>query len=86
MPASKAEQSFRLDSWSIIYVETQQSDPVYLFYKQNPSLGKFVTMWSGAARVDEGPSISVWAQRTVPGIPKRLAECFAWHVTEEINH
>jgi hypothetical protein len=40
-----------------------------------------VTEWSGAATVFETSEIEQWILENAPGIPKRLASCFAWHVT-----
>lgn len=67
--------------WSILYVDTHQSDEVFLLYSTDPVRTPFLSMWSGAAMRNEGPAIEAWAQRNVSGIPQRLAACFAWYAT-----
>jgi hypothetical protein len=75
-------QSFKADGWSIIYVDTHVSDEAYLFYSSDPiAAAQPVTEWSGAATVFETSEIEQWILENAPGIPKRLASCFAWHVT-----
>ncbi len=81
VPVVDLLQSFRLHGWSIIYVETYQSDEAFLFYPHNPLRNHYVTLWSGAARTDEGKQIKKWAEKNAPGIPLKLAKCFAWYVT-----
>ena len=44
-------QSFKLGSWQIIYVNTHESDEPFLFYSGDPLKTRYVTMWSGAARM-----------------------------------
>ena len=75
-------QSFRFGTWQIIYVSTEESDPPFLFYSGDPLRTRYVTMWSGAARMDEEQEIRAWTLKNAPGIPRRLASCFAWHVTK----
>lgn len=75
-------QTFSLKDWSIVYVETPNSDPPFLFFHGAPGKTHFVTLWSGGARADEEASIRAWAIKSAPGIPPALAECFAWHVTK----
>lgn len=69
------------DRWRIVYVDTHQSDEVFLFYPDTPVDGTYVSMWSGAAIKSEGPVIEDWTLKNVPNIPKELASCFAWYVT-----
>jgi len=76
-------QSFRFNGWSIYYVDPYQLDVVYVFYAHDPSTSRYVTVWGGAARSDEEQSIKAWVLKNAPGIPDRLASCFAWHVTHE---
>lgn len=76
-------QSFKFEDWNIIYVDTHQSDEVFLFYAHNPLTSHFVTMWSGGAQRDEEESIRSWVLKNAPGIPSQLASCFAWHVTKD---
>jgi hypothetical protein len=74
-------QSFKFGDWSIIYVDTHQSDEVFLFYAHDPMTSRYVTTWSGGAAHDEEEKIRSWAIKNAPGIPAKLAGCFAWHVT-----
>ncbi len=74
-------QSLRVGGWSIFYVDTHQSDEVYVFYVKDPRHSRYITLWSGAARLDEGQEIMSWTLKNAPGIPRNLASCFAWHVT-----
>jgi hypothetical protein len=74
-------QSFRAGGWSIFYVDTHQSDEAYVFYAKDPQHSRYITLWSGAARLDEGEEIKEWTLKNAPGIPGNLANCFAWHVT-----
>ena len=83
MPDVDALQSFRYGDWSIIYVDTHQSDEVFLFYARDPLTSHYVTTWSGGAARDEEESIRSWVVRNAPGIPAQLASCFAWHVTKD---
>jgi hypothetical protein len=39
-------------------------------------------VWGGAAEFDETDEIEQWAEQNAPGIPKKLAACFAWSVTK----
>lgn len=76
-------QSFRLNGWTILYVETFSSDEPFLFYSRDPMSSDPITIWSGAARFDEEPQIRNWTIKNAPGIPAKLAACFAWHVTKD---
>jgi hypothetical protein len=75
-------QAFKSDGWIIVYVNTYISDEPYLFYSGDPAMAKRpITAWSGAAFVFETSEIKDWVLKNAPGIPDRLASCFAWHVT-----
>lgn len=76
-------QSFKLGSWEIIYVGTYVSDELFLFYPANALKVKHVTEWGGAAFMNEEEDIKRWTLKNAPGIPPRLAACFAWHVTKD---
>ncbi|SBT05596.1 conserved exported hypothetical protein [Candidatus Accumulibacter aalborgensis] len=78
-------QLFRLGNWSIIHVDTQEADEVFLFYAADPLTSHYTTLWSGAAARNEETQIMNWVITNAPGIPKRLAGCFAWHVTRNRN-
>jgi hypothetical protein len=66
----------------IFFVETHVSDEPFLFYSGDPLANRYVTIWSGAARIDEEQDIYDWVIVNAPGIPVELAKCFAWHVTK----
>lgn len=74
-------QVFGFQGWKIVYVETPNSDPPFLFYHGNPAETKYTAMWSGAAGTNEEGPILSWTTNQVHGIPATLAKCFAWHVT-----
>jgi len=74
--------SMGFKDWSIIYVETPGSDPPFLFFKGNPDKTHYMTLWSGAATIYEEQAIKQWTLENAPGIPERLAVCFAWSVTQ----
>ena len=74
-------QSFRSEGWTIVYVDSHEADEVFLFYSRDPLHSPYVTMWSGAAARNEEQSIRAWTLKNAPGIPQKLAGCFAWYVT-----
>lgn len=74
-------QSFRDGNWQILYVDTHESDNGFLFYSHDPRRSRYITIWGGVALDDEESAIRRWALKNAPGIPPRLAKCFAWHVT-----
>lgn len=76
-------QSFRSHGWSIIYVDTHESDETFLFYPGDPMTARYVTLWGGAATIYEEGEIEKWVLKNVPKIPRKLARCFAWHVTHD---
>jgi hypothetical protein len=76
-------QSFRLDDWRIVYVDTHASDETFLFYPGDPVASRYVTWWGGAAQTSEERSIRDAIVRDARGIPLKLAHCFAWHVTND---
>ena len=78
-------QLFRLGNWSIVYVDTHDADEAFLFYAADPLTSHYTALWSGAAARNEERQIRNWVMNNAPGIPKRLAGCFAWHVTRDRN-
>jgi len=76
-------QSFRDGNWQIIYVDTHDSDNGFLFYSHDPMRNHYVTVWGGVALGDEETEIRTWTLKNAPGIPLKLAKCFAWHVTND---
>ena len=77
------QESFQIGSWSIIYVATHDSDDAYLFYSKDPLSSRPVATWGGVALRNEEREIKKWTIKNAPGIPLRLASCFAWHVTQD---
>lgn len=73
--------SFRTDRWTLLNVDAHQGDEAFLFYSGDPSSTRYIALWAGAARLDEGEEIRQWALSNAPGIPPALASCFAWYVT-----
>ena len=78
-------RSFRYLNWYIINVDTHVSDEGYLFFAGDPLKSKYLTLWGGAATASEGREIERWVQQNAKGIPRRLAACFAFHVTKARN-
>jgi hypothetical protein len=76
-------QSYRFDGWTILYVNSHDSDETFLFYSHDPLHNRYITMWGGAAAWNEEQSIRKWTLKNAPGIPRKLASCFAWHVTSD---
>ena len=75
-------KSFRCGSWTILNINTHQADPAFLFYRNDPLVSRYITLWAGAARMDEEETIKNWALQNARGIPPKLAACFAWYVTK----
>lgn len=76
-------QQLRVGRWHIVYVNTTISDEAFLFYDRRPDRRPaYLADWAGAATFDEGPEIIAWLQKDLPGLPAKLAACFAWHVTQ----
>lgn len=76
-------ESFQFGGWSIIYLSVPAADSPFLFYSRDPLTSSPVTMWSGAAAPFEEREIRDWTLKNAPGIPPKLASCFAWHVTND---
>jgi hypothetical protein len=74
-------QSFKLGKWQIIFLENGVTDEPYIFYPDSPGKAKGLGMWGGAATIFETSDVLNWTMQNIPGIPKKLARCFAWHVT-----
>ena len=76
-------QSFQASGWSIFYIDTHESDDVYVFYAHDPLTSRYISLWNGAAKSDEEQIIKARTLILMPSIPRRLASCFAWHITKE---
>ena len=70
-------QSFRQGDWTVLYVDTHESDEAFLFYSADPLSHRYITLWSGGAAKGEEADIMQWTAAHAPGIPRRLAACFA---------
>lgn len=80
-PVDSVLASFATGGWRIVFVKVPASDAPFLFFRADPRTSRYVTIWSGAARVTEEQEIASWAMKHAPRIPKALARCFAWYVT-----
>lgn len=77
---------FRSKGWSIVYTDASDGDEPYLFYSRSPEQGAHpVTIWSGGGAIFETTDIARQVMKDAPGIPPKLAECFAWHVTLNLD-
>ncbi len=73
---------FKRDGWFVVFSDASVGDSPYFFYSKDPMKGaKPITTWSGAATIFETSEVAEWVKKNAPGIPERLANCFAWHVT-----
>lgn len=82
LPAVQVYARLKLGDWSVIYSDISPGDPTYGFFQADPlSGGVPVEYWSGGAPFYEVGDIFDWTTANVPGVPKELAECFAWYVT-----
>jgi hypothetical protein len=81
VPSVRVQQSFHYGRWRVLYVRPLAYEDVFLFYSDVPTAQHFITEWSGAAAKFEGASIRKWVVQNAPGIPAKLAGCFAWRVT-----
>lgn len=80
--AVKVFKSFQYGFWSVLFTNASDGDEPYMFYSKSPlSGGHPVTLWAGAATIFETSEVAQWVRENAPGIPVKLAECFAWHVT-----
>lgn len=76
-------QSFRYNRWRIVYVDSHASDEIFLFYSGDPLTSRYVTWWAGAAQISEERETRDAILKNAPSIPLKLANCFAWHVTND---
>ena len=66
-----------------MYVDTHQSDEAFLFYDRDPPARPYKSLWAGGAAIYKEREIRAWTLKNAPGIPAKLADCFAWHVTHD---
>jgi len=80
--AIKIFKYFKSDGWFILLTNASEGDEPYMFYSRDPLEGGHpVTLWSGAATIFETSEVEQWLKEHAPGIPARVASCFAWHLT-----
>lgn len=79
----EVRECYRYKEWTIIYVETYETENTFLFFNGNPLTEPYITTWSGSAQAKEERKILKSVLKSAPGIPAELARCFAWHVTHE---
>ncbi|MBO9666412.1 MAG: hypothetical protein J7501_06320 [Bdellovibrio sp.] len=75
-------ESYQLDNWRILKVDTKVGDIAYLFYSDSPLVGNYINLWAGVARPDETAEIELWVKKNVSKLPPKLAKCFSWQVTK----
>jgi hypothetical protein len=83
VPKPEILQTFRLGDWSIVYAATGGADRTFVFFKGSPERNRYITRWAGAAQSGEEEAIEKWTLENAPGIPSTLAQCFAYHVTQD---
>lgn len=82
--SAEVYESFRLGNWTILFVDSPEADAASLFYSHDPSSSRYVALWGGgAAPPFEEENVRNWVFKNVPGIPRKLATCFAWYVTSD---
>lgn len=80
--SAKVLESFRYRNWYILYVAPNSADEVFLFYKGDPTTNSYLLAWPDAfSENDEKAVLRTVLSGKTKGIPKELATCFAWHVT-----
>jgi hypothetical protein len=73
---------FRFKGWHIVHVISHATDEPYAFYARDPAQAPgYLTVWAGAAAMGEEKTIKKSVSDNAPGIPEKLAACFAWYVT-----
>ena len=77
----KVLQLFQVSNWRIVYLDNAVTDNPYLFFSGDPAESQTIVMLGGGAALFDYDDILGLVLSKVPGIPERLAECFAWHVT-----
>jgi hypothetical protein len=75
-------ESLRVRDWHVLYVNTHESDELFVFLRGDPRAASVAATWGGAAARFERKELAVWARRNARGVPRRLARCFAWYAVE----
>lgn len=73
---------FSEQGWSVLHIDSHNSDEAWLFFSGDIMTAHYVTLWSGAATIFEGPDLVAQFKKEAPGIPDHLARCLAWHIAE----
>jgi hypothetical protein len=82
VPSAEVMCVFASGDWSIIRALPYAAEPLYFFYRGNPLTNSYVTSWYGIVMPEDEPEVKKWALENVPGIPPKLAACFARYVTQ----
>lgn len=78
----KVLESFRYRNWYILHIAPNSADEAFVFYKGDPTTNYYLLAWPDAFSENDEKAVlkTVFSGKT-KGIPKELATCFAWHVT-----
>ena len=69
--------------WHIVKVNGHITTEPFLFYRDSPlESSGYVSIWANTVEADDGDEVLQWEALKVRGIPKELAGCFAWQVTQ----
>ncbi|MFA6970993.1 MAG: hypothetical protein WC208_06270 [Gallionella sp.] len=78
-------ESFRYKGWYILYVEPKTADEAFLFYNGDPATHSYLLAWPDAfSENDERNVLQTLSSGSTKRIPRPLARCFAWHVTQGV--
>lgn len=76
-------ESYYYKGWYILYVDPKTADEAFLFYKGDPLSHSYFLAWPDAfSENDQRHVMRTLSRGKTKGIPRPLAECFAWHVTK----
>lgn len=82
LPNSRVLGYFEAEGWYIVFTDASLGDEPYLVYDTDPARhAKPRASWSGAATIFETSQVRDWLLAAASGVPKPLADCFAWQVT-----
>jgi hypothetical protein len=76
-------ESLHFGSWYIIFAQPPASDAAHLIFSAEPTNSRYLALFAGAVRSDEGAEIQHSLGSNANGMPKKLANCFVWHLTVE---
>jgi hypothetical protein len=76
--------AYACGNWTVLLVNTRvPSDSyVHLFYSGNPLTNRYIAELEGSDFGGEEPKIKDLVLKTAPGIPPKLASCFARHFAD----